>query len=462
MKIHALIAAAYAIQCILDQDCRSSHIFDINSLYCVNNTCTRLKREGMNCTMPEECASFPYFGPLACSATCKVNNECFTVASESTRYCCRAIPKKGRCLPGRPGILSGCAAGQACELHGGKATCQEKDKSSWLVGSVCSIMGNILINIGINLQKKSYVQNKLEILRYRISMLAVGGTVYALGKCTSYAAYLFGSQSMIAGLSATGLISNSIFAPLINDEIFTWKDAAAIFLVLLGSWTIISNSGSSHIVYSICELKKMYKGTGVLIWFAFIIFAITALFFVVKFVEVNGDWEAHDERFIFLRCSRYFEEDGFVCTYLMVFVYVLLSSFIASFTTLSVKSLAEMIERIHVGENPLFSWLFLFFLVTLLLCTFFQIYWLNRALKHFDALLVIPIFHISWTLLSIFTAWIYFQDFDHYTYRQVRNFIIGICVIFTGSLFLAGRITNRSAVATRLIDVPEEARKKDE
>ena len=452
-----------AFECILDADCRSSRLPNYNSEYCVNNTCQVIKPEGFHCTVPEECASHSYYGPLACSSSCKSNKECLSNLIENTSFCCKAIPKEGECAIDRPGHLSGCASSHICEVQDGEAICMEKKEQSWLFGAACSILGNILINIGINYQKKSYVQGRLTLLNYPVSTMLLGSIVYALGKIISFSAYLFGSQSMLAGLSATGLITNSIFAPMINGEIFTWKDATAIVLVLIGTTIILENTSSSHVIYSLCELLKMYKTPGTIIWFAFIISSIFILFFLLKFVEINSDWELHnDDYFQFLRSNTFFDEDGVMCRYVMVFVYVFLSSFIASFTTLSIKSLAVIINRIIGGDNLLKSRLTYFFFSMLLVCTFLQIYWLNRALKHYDALLVIPIFHISWTILSIITAGIYFQDFDHYTVMQFRNFMLGVLVIFVGSIFLGTRITNKRSIPSREIDVTESSTKKED
>lgn len=446
--------------CIFDQDCKLSNLSDLNSSYCVNNKCTMIQRSGMYCSRPEECASFPYFGPIACSSQCKANTECFNFGIQKTFFCCKPIPKNGECVINRPGTLSGCSQSHTCEIHKGKAVCIEKKENSWMLGAFLSIFGNILINVGINYQKKSYSVSDMTIMGLSTNVLTMGSVIYIAGKAMSFSAYIFGSQSMIAGLSGTGLISNSVFAPLINNEKFTWKDGTAIFFVFVGTMIMMKNTNRSHIVYSLCELKKMYKTTGTLSWFIFVTLSIILFYSFIKFVEINSDWEILDENFSFLRSNVFFEEDGFICKYVMVFVYVLLSSFIASFTTLSIKSLAEIIDRILIGDNLFFSKLFNLFFISLILCTFLQIYWLNRALKHYDALLVIPIFHVSWTILSILTAGIYFQDFDHFSHYQLRNFIIGVLIIFFGSFFLAFRITNRSMVRSRVVEIPEETVRK--
>jgi magnesium transporter len=281
-------------------------------------------------------------------------------------------------------------------------------------------------------------------------MFYLGCFVYFLGKIFGYSSYIFGNQSLLAALSATGLVSNSILAPMINEEIFTWKDVCAIFFVFCGTTLIVINTKISHKIYSLCELLKMYKRTDTIMWFSFIILTIIGLYIFIKFVEVNSDWELPDDNLgILKREDVWFEEEGYVIKYLMILAYVWLSSFIASFTTLCIKSLGEIIDKTLSGDNQFTSYVTYVFIVGLVVCTFGQIYWLNRALRRYDALLVVPLFHITWTILSIFTAGIYFQEFEHYNKSQFTNFIIGIGIIFIGSVFLASRITNRNRIDIR-------------
>ncbi|ORD96494.1 NIPA8 [Hepatospora eriocheir] len=437
--------------CSTDSDCRFSAVGDYNSLYCVESKCRPLKKPGSSCTSPFDCSSYMFYGPLACSDSCKKGKECHNSVIEYTKFCCRGIPRERDCDITRPGGLSGCNTSQICELVGGKPKCVDRREKSWLLGMILSILGNILINIGINLMKRSYKQAYLNIVICYMPTMLLGEMVYALGKFSGYASYIFGNQSLLAGLSATGLVSNSIFAPIINDEIFTWKDGAAIILVFVGSTFIVSNTSRTHTIYTLCELLKMYFRRATVLWFAFIILVIIILFFFIKYIEVNSDWSLIDDPFQFMQTSQYFEADGIICKYFMVVAYVGLSSFIAAYSTLSAKSLGEIIDKTLGGDNQFKYFISYFFIITLTMCTIGQIYWLNRALKHFDALLVIPIFHIFWTMLSILTAGIYFQDFDNYSYKQLRNFIVGVFIIFCGSIFLGFRIVNKNAVESHLL-----------
>lgn len=457
LQLLFLFSSVLGFECIFDADCRSGGLFNIDDKFCVSNKCTALKPAFAPCKTPKECASFSYYGPLACSGTCGSKSECNNPFFEKTAYCCRPVPLKGKCNPDRPKPLNGCAKTHFCLTENGISRCSEKPESTWALGALLSLGGNLLINLGVNFQKKSYTSKTVMLLAYNIHSMELGITLYILGKIASFSAYIFCNQSILAGLSAFGLVANSILAPLINQEIFTWNDGVAIFLVITGSMIIVNNTSRTHTTYTICELITMLKQYRNILWVLFILSSIIILFFTIKFVEINSSWNLVNDRFQFLKSETMaFEENGIVMKYLMVFLYVFLSSFIASFTTLSIKILGQIFDRYLHEQGPIFSFTTLFFSFTLLLCTFLQIYWLNRALKHFDALVTIPIFHMSWTVLSILTAGIYFQDFESYSKEQLKMFLFGVLVVFCGSIFLALKIRNKKTIRSRKLDDDEE------
>lgn len=454
-----LIHPVHAFECIFDGDCRSALFADINDLFCINNRCSHLLPPHSPCKVPDECASYSYFGPLACSANCGTKNECGSLYTEKTVYCCKAIPLRGKCNPLRPKSLNGCSRNHVCLSENEVYRCSEKPEPSWLLGAFLSIGGNLLINLGINFQKKSYVSDNIHFVGYDFNTLYLGIILYSIGKASSFSAYMFSNQSFLAGLSASGLVSNSVFAPMVNGEVFTWNDGIAISLVTVGSLFIIANTVRSHTTYTICELLKMLRQPRNILWIVFIFGVIALLFLLVKFVEINSAWGLSNDRFHFLRSrSIHFEENGFIMKYVMVLAYVCLSSFIASFTTLSVKILGEIANRYFNAGSPVWNLTTLFFMFTLLLCTLLQIYWLNRALKHFDALVVVPIFHMTWTILSILTASIYFQDFETYSNAQLRNFLLGVLIVFSGSIFLGLKIRSKHVIRSREVNESEEDR----
>lgn len=449
--------AAAAQTCAKDSDCLTRSRPDIHSMFCVNGTCQKILPPGKHCVRPTDCSSYLFFGPLACTGKCKVENECEYGGDSNldSMYCCRSIPEGKACNPSRPGVLNGCDARQSCLLGArGVYECVPDKSSSWVFGVLLSVSGNIGINVGVNLQKKSYRQSHIRLFGMGLQTFYAGCFVYGVGKVLGYCSYVFGNQSLIAALSATGLVSNSILAPMINEEVFTWRDFCAISFVFAGTTLIVMNTTIAHKVYTLCELMKMYRRSEALLWFGFIILVIITLFIFIKYVEINSNWELPDESMVFLRREGvWFDEDGAVMKYAMVLAYVCLSSFIASFTTLSVKSLGEMVDKTIAGDNQFVFLTTYFFIMVLAACTLFQIYWLNRALRRYDALLVIPLFHVTWTLLSIFTAGIYFREFEQYSGRQLNVFAVGIAVIFVGSFFLGSRITTKTRIRTNPVDI---------
>ncbi|KAF7683146.1 putative magnesium transporter NIPA8 [Astathelohania contejeani] len=451
--------------CIIDSDCWTKSRPDIHSMYCINNICQRIKPPEYHCINPTDCASYFFYGPLACTAKCHVENECEFDENNTVDsiYCCRNVPEGKDCMGSRPGLLSGCDKKQSCLINSeGEYKCMSRSVNSWIVGVILSVLGNLLINFGINLQKKSFLQNYYDAFGLKFKLFYLGVGIYVLGKISGFSSYIFGNQSLLASLGAVGLIANSIFAPMINNEIFTWKDFISIILVLTGTSFIVANSGRSHRVYSLCELIKLYKRKETVCWFGFILALIACLFFLIKFIEVNSDWAIPSNDFLFLKSeTTYFEENGLLLKYIMVLFYVGLSGSIASLTTLFAKSFGEMIDKTISGENQfLFGVTYLFFILIVLFTTL-QIYWLNRALRHYDALLVIPLFHVIWTLFSVATGGIYFQDFEHYSWEQFKGFLTGLGIIFLGSTFLGSRIMNRNKIETNKIIIEREVIKKD-
>lgn len=431
--------------CIKDSDCQIREHSDIHSLFCVENSCKKLQPPGFPCQIPSDCSSYPFYGPLACSAICSIENECSIKLpfKEETNYCCRQIPENKECTSDRPILLNGCNGTSQCLMNEkSEFVCTSENKNMWMLGVFLSIFGNLCINVGINLQKLSFRNEFLEFVGIQISTFYFGVLVYSLGKVSGFSSYIFGKQSLLTSIGGIGLIMNSIFAPLINQEIFTYKDFLAIIFVLTGSSVILMSSNKSGKVFSLCELMKMYQTRKAVIWFSLLLSLLLFLFLLVKFVEVNSEWNFPDDSFNFLRSNVFFEQTDFMLRYVLAFLYISISGIIASFTTLFAKSFGEMVEMTINGDNQfLYGITYLFFLL-IIFNTFGQIYWLWRALRHYDALLCIPLFYVCWTLFSNINAGIYFKDFEHFTKSQFKGFLIGWVLILVGTGFLASR--NRS------------------
>lgn len=437
LGIGLFLQGARGLQCKKDSDCRIAMRSGPHSLFCVEGECVQLKSPGSKCKAPTECASYSFFGPLSCSGRCPGG------------FCCLFVPSGAPCSQNRPDGINGCSAGFVCRTGESGPVCTPSFGRKWVLGPTLSILGNLFINLGINLQKKSYTQGILSVKTLQVSMFAVGVGIYVIGKALGFSSYVFGNQSLMASLGAVGLIANSVFAPLVNEEVFTFWDLCAILFVLSGSLIIVTNSGGGSKTHSLPVLIRMYFSLRTVLWFSLLISAICVLFILCTVVEQNSEWKIGTEPPI-LCLDQKFTRNSSMLKYYMLFAYVGLSAVIASFTTLFAKSFGEMLSMSLAGKNQFLNFGPYFFLGMIILCTFGQIFWLNKALKRYDALLVVPVFHVLWTVTSVTTAGVYFRDFATFSASQFRYFILGLGTIFTGSAFLGFRMLGKETPATEV------------
>ena len=107
-------------------------------------------------------------------------------------------------------------------------------------------------------------------------------------------------------------------------------------------------------------------------------------------------------------------------------------------------------KHINQGSNlPIFTTILL--LSILLAIVPIQLYWIIRALKYNEILVVVPLFHIFWSVLAIFTTRIYFQDFENFSKAQTRGFSFGLFMVFIGFISIILKIKNGKRIVSRKV-----------
>ena len=79
------------------------------------------------------------------------------------------------------------------------------------------------------------------------------------------------------------------------------------------------------------------------------------------------------------------------------------------------------------------------FLLILLVSNVSEIYWMQRALQMFDALIVVPLFTVTVSMLSIVTGIIFFDELKTFTWTQFVLFPVGVLVTLSGVYLLSQR-----------------------
>jgi hypothetical protein len=96
---------------------------------------------------------------------------------------------------------------------------------------------------------------------------------------------------------------------------------------------------------------------------------------------------------------------------LLPYAYSVVSGAIGSHSVLFAKSLSILLRLSMEGDNQFDEW---FTYLVLLLFVGTASFWmarLNDGLAMFDAILIVPMLQIAWTFFSIFTGFIYFEEY---------------------------------------------------
>ncbi|AQK56464.1 putative magnesium transporter NIPA8 [Zea mays] len=62
---------------------------------------------------------------------------------------------------------------------------------------------------------------------------------------------------------------------------------------------------------------------------------------------------------------------------------------------------------------------------------------LNEGLSLFDAILIVPMFQITWTFFSICIGFVYFQEYQVFDTLRIIMFVLGMTFVFVGISLLA-------------------------
>ena len=226
---------------------------------------------------------------------------------------------------------------------------------------------------------------------------------------------------ILTNTGSFSLVTNAIFAPLINKEPFRLRDAIAIFFIVAGSVLVVLYSDRTERKYSLCALLQLYSKGPIIATIAVVVFFLIVIYIFIKFIEANHDPESRpigshsrhpsmivvtngslvedaisptDEtaaiivldspsRSFLGRWFPSFEEkflrlfqiggwmipnDSFFVKWLLPFSYASLGAIMGSFTTLFAKSVVELLNLTISGDDQ-FKLVMSYVLVACLLFT---------------------------------------------------------------------------------------------
>ena len=145
----------------------------------------------------------------------------------------------------------------------------------WLLGVLLCLCGAAFTNLGLTLQKLSFLRT--DALHPPPSpsppaccqpLWLLGFSIFLVGQVGGMIAMGFSSQSVVATLGSFSLVTNCIFAPLILKEQMTALMGVSIAVIMLGSGVVVLSSNHDNQDYTLDELLQLFRRDTFLIYCA--------------------------------------------------------------------------------------------------------------------------------------------------------------------------------------------------
>lgn len=275
-----------------------------------------------------------------------------------------------------------------------------------MIGVLVAILGNILIGLGLSIQKLAHKNNIIQNISYIcLPSWWIGISIMVIGEIGNFVAYSMVQASVVTPLGAVAVIFNAILSSVWLRENITWYRIAGIICTILG---IVSTTINAP--YALEENKDTYNN--IISWRSFVYFLIVIVAAIL--IANYGKPQKY-----FLSCSMVYGFMGIISV----------ASAKALSTTLNLalsnKSTAMFIE-------PKICWLTYIIFFTLPTSIFIQINFLNKALKYFDSSQVIPTYYTIFTTFCLTSSTIVFREIQFENDFNIALFIIGLLLAYLG------------------------------
>lgn len=308
----------------------------------------------------------------------------------------------------------------------------------WITGAVINVFGSIGINFGTNLLKLGHNQReRLALLEapecgaksdfkpiIHFQSWRVGMLIFALGNCLNFISFGYAAQSLLAALGSVQFISNVAFAYFVLEEKVTGRVLLATVFIVFGNIFLVGFGNHQSPVFTPEQLMDKYTNHIFLLYCLGLLLIVAVNHYLYRRGEILiSIFGRHNVR-------SYWHQ-------LLPLSYAIVSGAVGSHSVLFAKSLSSLLRLTMSGNSQLYGW-FTYSMLFLFLCT--AAFWmarLNDGLALFDGILIVPMLQIAWTFFSIFTGFIYFQEYQVFNTLRTSMFLIGISLIFAGISLLA-------------------------
>lgn len=331
----------------------------------------------------------------------------------------------------------------------------------WL-GIVLAVFGNILISIGLYLQKKVHVNNRNKKTYMQLPEWWLGLSVMGCGEIGNFLAYGMAPAVVVSPLGGINVILNFLLCKHGLKEKSSWKGIFGIFIALAGSVLIVlnaphstnynqnienvssqknlspssfnNNSTTQNTFNTTKKLAKSSKGQEnfiydcIVSWRSFIFFSIVLSISIFLANPCEAPWAIS---------PKYFLSRAIFCC--------IICSFAGAVTVTSSKGISTALIMAFSGDPAMFliegiSWLTYILFVCIGLSVFTQIRFLNKALMHFQSNVVVPTYYILFTTTIVAVGTIIFLEIHFSNLEEnLTLFIVGLFLAYSGVYMISSQ-----------------------
>eukprot|EP01029_Cantina_marsupialis_P023936 TRINITY_DN603_c0_g1_i10.p1 TRINITY_DN603_c0_g1~~TRINITY_DN603_c0_g1_i10.p1 ORF type:complete len:602 (+),score=120.78 TRINITY_DN603_c0_g1_i10:160-1965(+) len=305
----------------------------------------------------------------------------------------------------------------------------ESQSNSWILACLICLVANSISNFGLNLQKLSHLKKKEK--KQHKKLWICGFLCVVAGSFGDFAALGFGSQSIVAPLGATTLVTNILIAPMFLKEKLMLRDVLSTLVIVSGCVIAVMFASHKNSLHTLEQLYSLYERKQFAVYFSVLVVILIVWLLIIRRIEYIQKRHGGDS-------PQYKSWEKF-----HRFSYPSISGIVGAQSVLFAKTVVEMVMDTINGGNVFFFRIQSYPILILLgLCITLQVYWLNCGLARFDALYNVPIFQSFWISFSVIGGGIHYGEFSDFSTKQIAMFPLGVVLTIVGVYFLSQRDTN--------------------
>ncbi|CAI9742977.1 2 [Octopus vulgaris] len=299
-----------------------------------------------------------------------------------------------------------------------------------LIGCTLAIVGNLLISVSLNLQKYTHMRNsRREVSKHYLSdpLWWFGLLLMGFGELGNFSAYGYAPASLVAPLGTTTVVANLFVAALFLREKIKPENIFGSALAIVGACLLVTFSQKKERILNGDEITQSITEVSFIVYICIEVAALAVVCVLLyRFHIVH------------------------------VVIYLLITSITASFTVISAKAVSSMLHLSLNGFSQFHNAIFYIMLLLMIITIILQIKYLNLAMKHFNATVVVPTNFVFFTISAILAGTIFYKEFFGMNTLDICMFLFGCLLSFIGVYFVTGnRLTPNSDDAQPLSDAEE-------